>query len=96
MKLSLPLLLAAFVSLPVFANEPPKTIQDYIQIIEQSCDNKKYSDSFVGGESNHAQIYCVSAYEFSCLKQADKVKKNCEEIKRLNLLDKCAACDGSL
>ena len=68
-----------------------ESLKGLIKEIENAC-QKTYIDKFSGQDSNHAQLYCISAFEFSCIKNLESAKSNCAEIKKLNLLEKCPVC----
>jgi len=77
---------------PVFAKADQRVdLLSMIKAVEQSC-QQTYTDHFTDTDSNHAQLYCLSAFEFHCLKQLKSMQVNCDTLKELGDLQKCPVC----
>ena len=77
---------------PLVANADQRTdFLGMIKTIEQSC-QQTYTDHFTATDANHAQLYCLSAFEFHCLGQAQSMQVNCDTLKTLGDLEKCPVC----
>ena len=86
------LLWVFFLTVPLAANANQRT--DFLSLIkgiEQSC-QQTYTDHFTATDTNHAQLYCLSAFEFHCLKQTQSKQINCDTLKALGDLEKCPVC----
>ena len=72
---------------------------DFLEMIkaaETACTTPaKYSDKFADPDNTHAQLYCLSAFSFTCTGEHEKAQLNCATVGRMSDIKKCPVCAKS-
>lgn len=74
--------------------DPRSEFLDMIQAAEAGCTTPaKYTDLYLEGDDNHAQLYCLSAFAFECTGEHEKALLNCATVANRSDISKCPVCN---